>query len=219
MYTLGPGGEVDSLPKNFEQWTLIVASKDGINDALARWGGALQRKYFKGRMDESKDMAVSKLGAWTDHGSWFGFISRPNATTVYPPHKVLPPYWSQLKQIVPVHYLQLDAYWYPTNGWNFCISNFSANIKDFDHESIASFRAGLEGQPPLHLYGDFFCPGHNQYSTKYNFTVTENGLFEQVIPGQAREFYQDLFVDAAARYGMGGTETDWMIFGYLWTKE
>ncbi|HEX3627256.1 MAG TPA: hypothetical protein VH280_17755 [Verrucomicrobiae bacterium] len=99
---------VQHLPANFTQQT-VVAFGHGINRTWDLWGSSLRDLFPAKRPSNDADPVLKYLGYWTDNGSTYYYNYNTNlgyAGTL----KTLVA--SLRREEIPIHYLQLDSWWY-----------------------------------------------------------------------------------------------------------
>lgn len=187
----GPGGELEELPAGFAQETVLVASLGGANAAIEAWGANLRGLHAVDRVVNA-DMSVSKLGAWTDNGAWMYFFEWSHVPAGLP--QALLTNWSRAlaSSGIPVQYLQLDAWWYASDGWNACIQDFEPHPLYFSQQlGNLSSSIGL----PFHLYDNYICPTNAYRGVP--FVRTNSTTEAYLLPGPGRsasfELYSRMF--------------------------
>ncbi len=96
------------LPAGFTQQTLMAIS-DGINHTYDVWGPALTDLQGKKRPASDADTLLKYLGYWTDNGAAYYYNYDPTLGYAGTLKALVDSY--QQKEI-PLHYLQLDSWWY-----------------------------------------------------------------------------------------------------------
>jgi hypothetical protein len=97
------------VPAGYEQQTLLAIGQ-GINHTWTDWGNGLTDHYAKKRPANDADTGLKYLGYWTDNGShyYYNYDSDKGYTgTLLAVKDYL------LKREIPIHYMQLDSWWYP----------------------------------------------------------------------------------------------------------
>jgi len=96
------------LPAGFTQQTLVVFGK-GINKTWDLWGHSLLKLNGSRRPANDADTVLKYLGYWTDNGAayYYNYImDKGYAGTLLS----LAEHYRQ--EEIPIHYLQLDSWWY-----------------------------------------------------------------------------------------------------------
>lgn len=98
-----------SVPAGYQYQTILVAG-GGINRTWNAWGKALTDLYQKKRPTNDADAGLKYIGYWTDNGSAYYYNydrEKGYAGTLLAVKADLE------KKGVPIHYMQLDSWWYP----------------------------------------------------------------------------------------------------------
>jgi hypothetical protein len=96
------------LPAGFTQQTLVVLGH-GINRTWDLWGQALIRQQGAKRPANDADTVLKYLGYWTDNGAHYYYnydFAKGYAGTLL----ALAEHYRQ--EQIPIHYMQLDSWWY-----------------------------------------------------------------------------------------------------------
>lgn len=212
----GSSGYVDSLPRGYSQEVLLVASPDGIGDAMARWGDALQRARNTTRLPPEQDVWTSHLTYFTSNGAFYSdtwFALHGANTTGEAVLRELHAYHAAAG--IPVAAFELDPWWMPcgTGGEN------GGSPEDWAPRADL-FPHGLE---PLAadgfvfmLYGAYWAlPGANRLSPPWTFDVSQvmpsgPAHIAGIAANESRAFYTALIARGAA-WGLRGIETDWIM--------
>lgn len=97
-----------NLPAGFTQQTLVAIGK-GINQTWEAWGRALVDLQGAKRPAYDADVVLKYLGYWTDNGAAYYYnydADKGYANTL----QALAEHYRQER--IPLHYLQLDSWWY-----------------------------------------------------------------------------------------------------------
>ncbi len=100
---------LESTPAGYTYQTLL-AIDHGINHTWDTWGQSLTDLYGKKRPPSDADIGLKYLGYWTDNGSGYYYnydMDKGYAGTLL----ALKDYLAT--KGVPIHYMQLDSWWYP----------------------------------------------------------------------------------------------------------
>lgn len=213
LYVAGIHYEVESVPANFNHSTLLWfgAAGEGPTETVLGWGNAMQQIHAQtgtvGKAPVLKDdPTTTQLGAWTDAGTVY---YRPPADQDM--QATLSEWVGKLHQNgVPVTYLQLDDWFYPTgDGGIRCIQNFTTATQGsktpFHSGYFPSDLGTLQKNVslPLHLYHACF-DGDNVYKDTFDFDVIPTATkqdhgqkhFAQVAANQSYAFYTMLWQTA-----------------------
>ena len=104
---LNPG--IRTVPADFSHRTVLVVGT-GIEQTMQHWGHWLNKIDGVVRPGNQADVFLKYFGYWTDHGAtyYYNYIKKLGYTGTL--RKVCD-YFNT--HIVPLHYLQLDSWWYP----------------------------------------------------------------------------------------------------------
>ncbi len=110
---LNPG--IKTVPAGFKHRTLLVAGH-GIENTLDKWGRDLNKIRGVKRPGNQADVFLKYFGYWTDNGAtyYYNYDTKIGYTGTL--DKV---YTYFKKHIVPLHYMQLDSWWYPKSDHYF----------------------------------------------------------------------------------------------------
>jgi hypothetical protein len=112
VWEMGVSSEVRSVPAGFVHRTLIVGA-DGPTRAMQRWGSVAQRLHNTTRRSAT-DPAVNTLSYFTDNGAMFyGDAWQHEITTCCNESLFLEANAALQRESIPVHFWQLDDWWYP----------------------------------------------------------------------------------------------------------
>ncbi len=107
--SVGLNKTVQNVPAGYRQQTILVAT-DGINKSFDAWGHALTDLHGRKRPANDADTGLKYLGYWTDNGAayYYNFdLAKGYEQTLLDLKK----HWDEIG--LPIHYLQLDSWWYP----------------------------------------------------------------------------------------------------------
>ena len=211
-YVAGVHYEVDSVPPGFNHSTMLWfgAKGDGVTATVLSWGKTMQALHgVNGKAPSLKnDITTSKLGAWTDAGTYY---YRPAKGTNM--QTILASWVQTLRNAtppIPVHYLQLDDWFYKTDETDIrCMTNFSPAVllPDGGHAQAERgyFEGGLKTVAdavglPLHLY-------HACFDATTGYAKANGGSWDfDVSPGNrdgtAARFAQVSAADSYSFYSM-----------------
>lgn len=105
----GLNNKLSSVPAGFTQQTLMAIAP-GIRHTWHIWGDGLIRLEGKLRPANESDTVLKYYGYWTDHGAFYYYKNyNPKLGYAGTLKAVIAQY---RKEGIPVHYLQLDSWWY-----------------------------------------------------------------------------------------------------------
>ncbi|HUT52951.1 MAG TPA: hypothetical protein VM658_06140 [bacterium] len=105
----GFGGLTERVPAGTVTKTLVVSGR-GINKTFMEWGRIISAWHGHHPADPYADAAMSKLGYWTDNGSYYYYRTEPGMNyqdTLLAVKK----YADEAR--IPYGYFQIDSWWYP----------------------------------------------------------------------------------------------------------
>jgi len=103
-----------NLPAGFTQETLVAFGK-GINQTWDLWGRSLLEWEQAKRSANDADAVLKYLGYWTDNGAYYYYnydLDKGYAGTLQSLVK------RYRREQIPIHYLQLDSWWYSKTTTN-----------------------------------------------------------------------------------------------------
>jgi hypothetical protein len=100
--------QLPSVPAGFSQETLMAIAP-GIRRTWDLWGSALTALAGKKRPSNEGDLTLKYYGYWTDNGASYYYRYDPKLGYAGTLKAVIARY---RKEKIPVHYLQLDSWWY-----------------------------------------------------------------------------------------------------------
>ncbi|ELU14855.1 hypothetical protein CAPTEDRAFT_225895 [Capitella teleta] len=107
-------GPAQSVPSDFEVWTVVSYSSTGVNEAFMEWGSMLQRFYnSQTKANAESDFTCNYLGYWTDNGGFYYYNTEKNTSyeeTILDIKKYADAYE------LPYRYFQIDSWFYPKEG-------------------------------------------------------------------------------------------------------
>ena len=104
----GLENQLPSVPAGFTQQTLMAIAP-GIRRTWDIWGSALTGLAGKERPGNESDIILKYYGYWTDNGAAYYYKYDPDLGYRGTLKAVIARY---RKEKIPVHYLQLDSWWY-----------------------------------------------------------------------------------------------------------
>ena len=105
----GFNSTLKGVPAGYQHQTLLALGH-GINQTWDAWGHGLTDLYGKKRPANDADVGLKYLGYWTDNGATYYYnydVEKGYAGTLLAEKEHLQ------QRGVPIHYLQLDSWWYP----------------------------------------------------------------------------------------------------------
>ncbi len=100
--------ELSSVPAGFTQQTLMAVAP-GIRHTWQIWGAGLLGLEGKVRPGNESDVTLKYYGYWTDHGATYYYKYDKSLGYAGTLKAVIVQY---RKEKIPVHYLQVDSWWY-----------------------------------------------------------------------------------------------------------
>jgi hypothetical protein len=177
---------VRSLPANFTHDTILHAGV-GLQSTMLSWGDILLARGGKTRVDPYKDLVLSNVGYWTDHGAAYygshrGFNNSEDA---------LKAVQVDAKQRgVPLNYYQWDDWWFSqAKGGD------AGGLVDWQPRADV-FPSGLTNwmNAPLSLYMATYSSKNIYINTTRNYSWAIDSANSQALPTSA-DFYRDLFLN------------------------
>ncbi|CAF1102529.1 unnamed protein product [Didymodactylos carnosus] len=114
-FACGLQGRVRQVEQSFSLATLLLISQpnEGINRIMNKWGKYMLQYYGKQHVKDEgnhqNDFFMSKLGYYTDTGSYYWYNTEPDLNYEETFIK-LKQY--HVAQQIPIQYYELDSYWY-----------------------------------------------------------------------------------------------------------
>ncbi|ELU18803.1 hypothetical protein CAPTEDRAFT_226734 [Capitella teleta] len=177
-------GPAQSVPSDFEVWTVVSYSSTGVNEAFMEWGSMLQRFYnSQTKANAESDFTCNYLGYWTDNGGFYYYNTEKNTSyeeTILDIKKYADAYE------LPYRYFQIDSWFYPKEG--------AGGILEWSPDPNI-FPNGL-GSPKT--------PMAKQNGGKYDFIIEKS---------MALPIDQDIWLDVlseARQWGLFFYEQDWL---------
>ena len=204
----GFGGMLETIPAGVTASTLVVSGQ-GINASMLLWGGLIQKWYGHKTADPYADIALRKLGYWTDNGAYYYYRTEPGmnyAETLL----AIKAYGEREK--IPFGYIQLDSWWYPKATIDLKSSHNRGGVSLWEPEP-AMFPDGMEAFRaklglPLVAHNRYVADD-SPYCKKYKCVMGA--------PGDKRKgaypidpAYWDEIMDNAKKYGIEVYEQDWL---------
>ena len=204
---LGFGGEVEEVPAGTVTSTLVVAGH-GINAAFMDWGKAIQDWHGHQPVAPYADVTLSRLGYWTDNGSYYYYRTEPGMNY----HDTLLAVKAYAdREDIPYGYFQIDSWWYPkaeikegssrNRGgyllWEPIPQMFPKGLAEFTQE------LGL----PLVAHNRY-CSNQSPYCDRYSCVPGDDPKKQAAHP-KAPAFWDEI-MDNAEKFGVVVYEQDWL---------
>jgi hypothetical protein len=203
----GFGGMIEQIPAGTVSQFILV-SGHGINDTFMKWGGIMQKWYGHHTADPYADEAMSRIGYWTDNGSYYYYRTEPGKSYA---QTLLDVKAYADKEGIPYGYFQLDSWWYPKATIKLRSSHNRGGfmlwepIPELFPDGLPTFRKELD--LPLVAHNRYVAKG-SPYCKRYN-CVPDNGSKEQGAYPTDPAFWDEI-MDNAAKYGITIYEQDWL---------
>jgi hypothetical protein len=204
---LGFGGEIKEIPAGTVTSTLVVAG-NGINSTFMHWGKAIQDWHGHKPADPYADVTLSRLGYWTDNGSYYYYRTEPGMNY----HDTLLAVKEYAdREDIPYGYFQIDSWWYPkaevkeksshNRGgyilWEPNPEMFPRGLAEFTKE------LGL----PLVAHNRY-CSNQSPYCDRYKCAPGDHKKKQAAHP--VDPVFWDEIMDKAVDYGVVVYEQDWL---------
>ena len=205
VLSLGLLGSILSIPPtNYSASTILTVGIQGVGAAMAQWGSILRTQYDKPARGWEADDSTQWLGYNTDNGAYYYYQTEPGKTY----QQTLIDVWLDAQsRSIPYSTVLLDSWWY-YKGEIGGVKNWSAR-PDIFPDGIESLR-GTTGFTSI--------IAHNRYWSADNVYALHNGggyefivdpIQHSAMP-QSQPFWDDLFSEAKARWGLSVYEQDWL---------
>ena len=199
----GVMGMVESVPKDFEYWTILHFSDQGINRNFDSWSHLMRKYYNKNYSYRNADFINNYIGYWTDNGAYYYYLTEPNKNYQ---DTIVDVYEYSKRFGIPYRYIQYDSWWYPKDP------------KGGVTEWVAKSDIFPDGFHYLWENTGLVMAAHNKWWSdktkyakvnggKYNFIVEVNTT-QKSIPDDWR-FWKDLF-QISKEWGLMMYEQDWL---------
>jgi len=206
-WMFGFGGMIEEVPAGASHSILIVSGK-GINRTFEKWGELIRKWYGHQRTDPYQDVAVSKLGYWTDNGAYYYYKTAPGMN-YHQTLIALKEYSDELG--VPYGYFQIDSWWYPKAKSGGLLSAFRGGalvwepMPELFPRGLAAFQQEL-GLPLVahNRWYDQQSPYCDRYECVY-------GLGDKAPALPIEPEFWDEIMDNALSYGVEVYEQDWLV--------
>ncbi len=203
----GFGGMIERLPEGTMRRVMVVKGR-GINNTVMKWGDLVRKWHDHERVPPYHDVALSRLGYWTDNGAMYYYKTAPKMNY----HETLIAVKEEAdRRDIPYGYFQIDSWWYPKAKTGGLLSAFRGGCIKWEPQD-KHFPRGLESFQeelglPLVAHNRWY--DHNTpYCDKYE-CVYGKGDKTPALPVEP-EFWDEI-MDNAVRYGVAVYEQDWLI--------
>ncbi len=203
----GFGGLTERVPAGTTTRTLVVSGR-GINKTFMEWGKIISAWHGHHPADPYADVAMSKLGYWTDNGSYYYYRTEPGMNyedTLLAVKK----YADEAR--IPYGYFQIDSWWYPKAEIELRSSHNRGGtmlwepIPEMFPDGLAAFTGKL-GLPLV---------AHNRYTAD---TSPYCGRYECALGNDPKRrgalpidpAFWDEIMDNAVKFGIRVYEQDWL---------
>jgi len=203
----GFGGLIEKIPAGTTTQTILVSGR-GINASFMKWGGLIQEWHHHRPADAYADVAMSKLGYWTDNGSYYYYRTEPGKN--YQDTLLAVKSYAD-EEGIPYGYFQLDSWWYPKGVIDLKSSHNRGGflkwepIPEMFPQGLAEFRKQL-GLPLVahNRYAADESPYCERYQCVYHNGDKRRGAFPT-----GPEFWDEI-MDNAVKFGIVLYEQDWL---------
>lgn len=203
----GFGGKIERVPAGTVHRVLLV-SGHGVNRTFVKWGKIIQAWHGHRPADPYADVAMSRLGYWTDNGSYYYYRTEPGlnyAQTLVAIKK------SADAAGIPYGYFQLDSWWYPKGVipkrsshyrggvmlWEPIPEMFPRGLPEFTRE------LGL----PLVAHNRYVAD-ESPYCLRYKCVYGNDPTMKGALPIDPK--FWDEIMDNATKFGVQVYEQDWL---------
>lgn len=203
----GFGGLIEKIPAGTKSQFILVSGQ-GINHTFLKWGELVQKWHGHKTADPYADVAMSRLGYWTDNGSYYYYRTEPGKT--YSQTLLAVKAYADA-QGIPYGYFQLDSWWYPKAEIKLKSSHDRGGfllwepIPEFFPEGLAEFQKQLGLPLVAH---NRYCSDQSPYCQKYGCTLSKGDKREGAYPLDPA--FWDEIMDNAVKYGVTVYEQDWL---------
>jgi hypothetical protein len=203
----GLGGLIERVPAGTTQRVLVV-SGEGITRTFLKWGELIQAWWGHRPVDPYADVAMSRLGYWTDNGSYYYYRTEPGmnyAETLLAVKKYAD------ESGIPYGYFQIDSWWYPKAEIKERSSHNRGGtlvwepIPELFPEGLPAFQAALG--LPLVAHNRYFSKD-SPYCQRYECVPDHGGRKQGAHPIDPRVW--DEIMSHAVSYGVEVYEQDWL---------
>jgi hypothetical protein len=140
--------QVAAVPAKFQIRSLMVITH-GINHAYDVWGPALTTLGGKTRLGNEAAPVLRYLGYWTDNGATYYYHFNKKlgyAGTVLAETRHL------LSRHIPIHYLELDSWWYRKDSTNYRGGKARSMLPEYQHQDWDKFGGITHYTASRHLF-------------------------------------------------------------------
>ena len=203
----GFGGLNKEIPADTQTITILVSGK-GINDTMMKWGELVQKWHNHKPADPYADVAMSRLGYWTDNGSYYYYRTEPGKTYA---ETLLAVKSYADQEGIPYGYFQLDSWFYPKAEIDLRSSHNRGGVllwepnKDMFPEGLDAFQKQLGLPLVAH---NRYVSDESPYCEKYKCVYHNGDRRRGAYPADPK--FWDEIMDNAVRYGVKVYEQDWL---------
>jgi hypothetical protein len=194
----GVMGSISPIPVNYSHSLIVFYGSTGVNEAMRHWGQVMQRAFNRTNEHRLNDLTINYLGYYTDNGAYYYYHTETGKN-----------YEDTIVSIVdkhqlPIHYLQLDSWWY-YKGLGSGVSQWTARPEIFS-DGLSGL-SGRLGKIPIAAHNRYWS-SDAKYIDQYHFLIDHAN--EKSLPIGNDSFWIDLFSEAAQDWGLILYEQDWM---------
>ena len=209
-WLMGFHGLIERVPSGTSLPVLVVKGQ-GINAAMEEWGRVLRSFHGRDRTGLYDDIALSRLGYWTDNGAYYYYNTEPGMNY----HETLMAVKDYADEAgIPYNYFQINSWWYPKAKELEGVPKARGGCMVWEPKKDM-FPAGLDGFVdelglPLVAHNrwyDKLTPYCDEYECVYGV-----GKKEAALPVDP-EFWDEI-MDNALLYGVSVYEQDWLLTQY-----
>jgi hypothetical protein len=204
----GFGGMLEQIPAGTVNAVILVSGR-GINDTFMKWGGLIQKWHGHKTADTYADVAMSRLGYWTDNGAYYYYRTEPGKTYA---QTLLDVKADAEKQGIQYGYFQLDSWWYPKARVNDRSSHDRGGFMLWE-PNADMFPQGLpEFQKQLGLSlvaHNRYVADESPYCKRYNCVFSNGDKKKGAYPTDPA-FWEEI-MDNAKKFGIAVYEQDWLV--------
>ena len=203
----GFGGLIEKVPAGTVAQTIVVSGK-GLNATFLKWGQVIQAWHGHKPVDAYADITLSRLGYWTDNGSYYYYRTEPGLNY----HQTLlavKQYADQEK--IPYGYFQLDSWWYPKAAIEEKSSKYRGGfllwepIPEMFPQGLDAFQKELGLPLVAH---NRYCADQSPYCERYACVFDAGSKKHGAYPTDPK--FWDEIMDNAVKYGVKVYEQDWL---------
>jgi hypothetical protein len=203
----GFGGLIEKLPAGTVAQTIVVSGK-GVNATFLKWGQVIQAWHGHKPVDPYADVTMSRLGYWTDNGSYYYYRTEPGMNY----HQTLLAVKQYAdEQKIPYGYFQLDSWWYPKADIQEKSSHYRGGfllwepIPEMFPQGLPAFQKELGLPLVAH---NRYCAEQSPYCARYACVPGTDPKKHGAYPTDPK--FWDEIMDNAVKYGIKVYEQDWL---------